>query len=88
MNIKKSSLKRYDFEGGIATIDRVEHSDHLPKGHFNYTMVGVKERPPTMYNWKVLLEKQEKLKKIHGDAVAHPDPDMREEFNQPDADWR
>lgn len=77
-----------DFEGGLAIISKIEYSDHLPKNHFNYTMVGIKERPNTMYNYKVLLEKQAELKTVYEGKIAHADPDLRPEFNQPDADWR
>ena len=77
-----------DFEGGKATIDKIEHSKHLPKGHYNYTFVGIKERPGTMYNWNPLLEDQAKLKKEYGNRIAHPDPDMDPEMNQPNADWK
>jgi len=76
-----------DFEGGLAIINKVEYSDHLPKDHCNYTMVGIEGRPTTMYNYKVLLEEQAKLKKRFGNKLAHPDPDLRPEFNQPNADW-
>jgi hypothetical protein len=77
-----------DFEGGLATITKVEHSKHLPKGHVNYTMVGIEGRPSTMYNWTVLAEEQDELKKEYGKQVAHSNPDLRPEFNQPDADWK
>ncbi len=77
-----------DFSGGKATINKIEYSKYLPKDHVNYTMVGIKEDPRTMYNYKLLLEEQEKLKKEYGDKIAHPDPDFRAEFNQPEADWK
>lgn len=77
-----------DFEGGLATISSIDKSKHLPPDHFNYLMVGIKERPNTGYNYKVLLEKQEVLAKEYGDQVAHPDPDLSSEFNQPNADWK
>lgn len=77
-----------DFEGGLATIDKIEFNKNLPKDHCNYTMVGIVGRPSTMYNYKSLLEQQEELKKEYGEQVAHPNPDLRVEFNQPNADWR
>jgi hypothetical protein len=77
-----------DFEGGIATINKIEYSKHLSKNDINYTMVGIEGRPGCMYNWKSLLEEQKELKKRFGEQIAHPDPDYREEFNQPDADWK
>lgn len=77
-----------DFEGGLATINKVEHSKHLPKDHFNYTMVGIEGRPSTMYNYRVLAEEQDELKKEYAGKVAHSSPDFDPEFNQPDADWK
>ena len=77
-----------DFEGGLATINKVEHSKHLPKGHVNYTMVGIEGRPSTMYNYRVLAEEQDELKKEYAGKVAHSAPDFDPEFNQPDADWK
>ncbi len=77
-----------DFAGGLATINKIEHSDHLPKDHVNYTMVGIIERPGSMYNWNNLVENQEKLAKEYAGQKAHPDPDDRAEFNCPDADWK
>jgi len=77
-----------DFAGGIATISKIEKSDFLPPDHYNYLMVGIAERPGSMYNWRPLLERQEELKKMYGDQIAHPDPDDRPEFNDYNADWR
>ena len=76
-----------DFDGGIATINKVKASEHLPKDHFNYWMVGIAERETVMYNWRWLMEQQEELKEEYLDKVASPNPDDRAEFNQPDADW-
>lgn len=77
-----------DFAGGIAVISKVEKSTHLSPDHYNYIMIGIDSRPNTMYNYRSLLEEQEELKKEYRDRVAHPDPDHRPEFNQPDADWK
>jgi hypothetical protein len=77
-----------DFSGGLATINKVKHADFLRPDHYNYTSVGIAERPGTMYNWRPLLERQEELKKMFGDEIAHPDPDDRPEFNDDNADWR
>lgn len=77
-----------DFAGGIAIINKIERSKTLPKGHSNYIFVGIEERPGSMYNWTILCKEQDKLKGIYGDEIAHPDPDDRPEFNQPDADWK
>ena len=88
-----SSLHVYrgedDIAGGLATIDEVFPIDFLPKDHINYWSVSLEEvGPHTQYNWRILMEKQEELEKTYKNEVAHPDPDYREEFNQPDADWR
>ena len=77
-----------DFEGGLATISSIEKSKHLPEDHYNYLMVGIEERKGTSYNWRYLMENQDKWKAEYGDQVAHPDPDDRPEFNQPNTDWR
>ena len=70
-----------DFMGGIATISKIEKSKCLPEDHCNYLMVGIKENSGALYNWKHLLEEQNKLKKEFGKEKAHPDPDDRPEFN-------
>jgi hypothetical protein len=77
-----------DFAGGLATINKIKKEDFLPPDHYNYLSVGIAERPGTMYNWRPLLERQEELKKMFGDEIAHPDPDDRPEFNDENADWR
>lgn len=76
-----------DFEGGLAIINNIEFSKHLPEEHFNYIMIGIEGRT-TMYNYKSLLEKQAQLKKEFKNSVAHSNPDLRPEFNQPDGDWK
>ena len=87
-----SSLYLYrgedDFAGGIATINKIEKSKNLPEDHYNYLMVGITERPGSMYNWRPLLERQEELQKMYADQIAHPDPDDRPDFNDDNADWR
>ena len=77
-----------DFIGGIATISKIKYSGHLPEDHINYMFIGIKEADKGVtYNHKVLLGNQKKLKREFGSNFAHADPDTREEFNQPDADW-
>lgn len=71
-----------DFEGGIATVEKVTTEDYLPPDHRNYYMVSVKERPGTSYNLRYLLENQEEWKERYGEQIAHPDPDDRPEFNR------
>jgi hypothetical protein len=76
-----------DFSGGLATINKVEKSNFLPEDHYNYLSVGIVERPGTMYNWRPLLERQEELKKMFGDEIAHPIPNLNPSFNDYGADW-
>jgi hypothetical protein len=78
---------RDDFMGGLATINAVDFSTHLPEDHYNYCMVGIETRPGTMYNYRALLEKQAELEKEFGTAEAHPDPDYRPEFNDDNEGW-
>ncbi len=77
-----------DFEGGLATIDKIEFNKNLPKDHCNYIMIGIKERSSTMYNYKMLIKEQNELEKEYKGKIAHPNPDLRVEFNQPNADWK
>ena len=77
-----------DFIGGLATISEVEYSKTLPKSHFNHVFIKILERPGTSYNWKPLLEKQKEYKELYGDKIARQDPDLRPEFNCPNADWQ
>lgn len=77
-----------DFAGGIATISKVEvdkygNGPDMP----NYCFVSIEERPGSAYNWANLENRQEELKKMYGDEIAHPDPDDRPEFNDDNADW-
>lgn len=73
----------------IVNINKIEYSDHLPKNHINYIMIGVDENEGTLYNYKDLMKNQDKYKKQFGKQKAHPDPDYREEFNcHPNADWK
>jgi hypothetical protein len=72
-----------DFAGGIAIINKIEH-DFI----HDLLMIGIEGRPGVMYNWHYLSKDQKKLKKEFGEQIAHPDPDYREEFNQPNADWK
>ncbi len=77
-----------DFAGGLATINKIEYSSHLPEDHVNYIMVGIKERPESLYNWKNLLKDQEKLAKEFKNAKAQPDPDYSPQFNNPNEGWK
>ncbi|OQC44424.1 MAG: hypothetical protein BWX59_01905 [Bacteroidetes bacterium ADurb.Bin028] len=44
-------------------------------------MIEIEERPGTSYNLRYLLEYQNEWEEKYGDAIAHPDPDDRPEFN-------
>jgi hypothetical protein len=77
-----------DIQGGSTTITEVIISDHLPEDNINSIMVRVKGIPSTKYNWKLLMQEQDELRDQYGDQIAHPDPDNRPEFNQPNADWK
>ncbi len=77
-----------NFEGGLATINKIEEKKHLPKDDTNYWFVGIEGRPTTMWNWKILLKEQNELKRKHMGQIAHSNPDLSAEFNQPDADWK
>lgn len=76
-----------DFAGGIATVEKIILSDHLPTDHFNYVMVKFEENPRSQYNYRSLLEKQKELKATYGDQIAHSDPDDRLEFNDDVSGW-
>lgn len=71
-----------DFEGGIATISKIEYSKTLPPDHCNYCFVGIKERKVSMYNYGILLSEQAELKKEYGKRKAHPDPDNHPSSNR------
>jgi len=74
-----------DFEGGVATVDKVE-VDRKCTNEYNQVMVGIKERPGTMYNYTYLMEKQAEWKKEFGKRKAHKDPDYSESSND-DGGW-
>ena len=76
-----------DFNGGKAIIDKVFFNENLPKNHVNYCMISIVGKPCTKYNYKDLMSQQKLLKKEFKEQIAHPNPDYREEFNQPNADW-
>ena len=69
-----------DIIGGISTIKSIENKH-------NCIMVEVNENKGTFYNYKVLLEEQEELKKEFGNKKAKKQPDNRPEFNDNGADW-
>jgi len=59
-----------DFHGGICTISEIDKSEKLQVNHMNYIFIGIEERPGTLYNYKILIENQEKLKERFGDKVG------------------
>lgn len=71
-----------DFQGGVATISEVVYSNHLPKNHFNYCFVGIKERERTRYNYFSLMSEQKKLEAEFGDKKCYPDPDYHPSANK------
>jgi hypothetical protein len=76
-----------DFIGGLATISDIKYNNDLPKDHFNYCFIAIKERPGKLLNWNHLLEKQKELKKKFKNKIAHPEPDLRPEFNDENEGW-
>jgi hypothetical protein len=66
-----------DCAGGIATVSGVFGK----QSGFLELSVEVNEQPGVRHPWSTLARQQEELKARYGDEVAHPDPDMRAEFN-------
>lgn len=62
--------------GGLAKIKDIEISDTLPIEHGNAIFISFEEFPGTSFNYKSLLEKQDKLKAKFGNNRAYPDPDI------------
>ena len=67
-----------DFRGGKATVTAVRPG--RSKGGA-VPFVEVAQNPGCLYNWELLAPKQAELAAQFGDAWAHPDPDLRPEFN-------
>lgn len=65
-----------DVDGGLATIDYIEYSTTLPADDYNAIMVGFEEVQGTAYNYRWLLEEQEKLAVKYKDQIATPNPDV------------
>lgn len=57
-----------DISGGLATISRLEE-------YFGNTFVSIEECPAHSWNYAILLEQQDALKKEFGKKTARPDPD-------------
>jgi hypothetical protein len=69
-----------DFRGGKATVSAVRTEG---------TSVGIEvaQNPGTVYTWALLEPKQAELEAQFGDSWAHPDPDLRPEFNDDRDGW-
>src|SRR5258708_34157786 len=65
---------RDDFEGGRAQVSAVNQE---PYG----LAVSIAERPGVKYNWAQLALRQPELRARFGPKTAHPDPDLRNDFN-------
>lgn len=65
-----------DVQGGLATIEKFIFSDYLPEDHINSIFVTFEEIETAQYNYKVLLQKQDELKKEFRDRKAYNDPDF------------
>jgi signal peptidase II len=70
-----------DVRGGKATVKTVRMQTSLGK---QVPFVEVAENPGSFYNWPMLAERQAALAAEFGDAWAHPAPDHRPEFNEPE----
>jgi len=66
---------RDDFVGGRARVKQVLEES------WGYT-VEVEQQPGTFYAWTGLAVDQRRLRESYGDQLAHPDPDLRPEFNR------
>lgn len=62
-----------DVAGGKAHITEIREET---SGGKNYYRVCVREVPSRSYNYGMLMEQQDSLKKMYGDQEAHPDPDI------------
>jgi len=66
-----------DVVGGLATVTNIKEDISAGKPAL---FVSIKEHPGKAYNWEILSEKQEELKKQFGKRKAHPDPDIDRPF--------
>lgn len=70
---------RDDFQGGLCKVIDVKEETSAGKPvHF----VTVEEQPRTSYNWKILAEQQDKMKKRYGKDRGYKDPDCDPRFNR------
>jgi len=75
-----------DVAGGLATIKKIKIDKDLGADHFNGIFVEFEEVPGHSYNYKSLMEQQDKLAKEYEGKFAHPDPDIDTPWIQ-DGDW-
>lgn len=68
-----------DFTGGLCKVKKIEAGISAGEPTIYVT---VKERPETDYNWIILFEEQDKLKKRFGENRGYKDPDYSPEFNR------
>jgi hypothetical protein len=71
---------RDDFRGGRCTVSAVEPGI---SGGAIAVFFSVRERPGHQYNWTYLAPEQDRLRAQWGDSPGGPDPDYRDEFNEP-----
>ncbi|MEX0816271.1 MAG: hypothetical protein WD027_02400 [Gaiellales bacterium] len=65
-----------DFRGGLCRIVAIHE-------HVGGFFVEVEEDPGTHHNWAHLMERQAEFREQYGESRGHPDPDYRQEFNEP-----
>jgi hypothetical protein len=68
-----------DVTGGLATVTRVDRTYEK----YGNLFVEVAEHPGHSYNWIMLAEEQEKLKKEFGNKLAYPSPDIDTPWIEP-----
>lgn len=71
---------RDDIIGGLTRVIAVQKEGR-------YIWVTVAACPHGRYSWDYLAGIQEKLKEEFGTQHAYPNPDLRPEFNDSEADW-
>ncbi|HET7871650.1 MAG TPA: hypothetical protein VFL42_04000, partial [Terriglobales bacterium] len=70
---------RDDFRGGLA--EAIGFRSDISAGKPT-PFVCVAQDPDTWHNWTILAPMQKELRAQHGKQWAHPDPDLRPEFNE------
>jgi hypothetical protein len=70
---------RDDFRGGLAEVIGVRQDISAGKPT---PFVCVVQQPDSWHNWKLLATSQKQLRAEFGKNRAHPDPDLRPEFNE------